>query len=252
MQTETESPHEIADDSPDQKQAHRWMLGLLVAIAIVGGGIWAFVELADEVREGDTASFDERILLSMRVADDSSDPVGPGWLEEMGRDLTALGGVAVLSLLTLASIIYLLLIGKYRTALVVFLAIGSGILVSSLLKGGFDRPRPSLVPHGSHVATSSFPSGHSMMSALCYLTLGTLLAAVQKSVRLKAYILSVSVLLTIMVGISRVYLGVHWPTDVFAGWLAGAVWAAGAWAVVLWFQTASSDSGRRRGSRSLR
>lgn len=211
-----------------------WFWMALAVFVVLGGGVWGFAELADEVLEGDTRDFDERIVLMFRNPMDLSDPLGPEWVEEMGRDFTALGGVGVLTALTLSVIGYLLLIQKRQTALTVVLAIGSGILVSLLLKHGFDRPRPDLVPHASHAYTSSFPSGHSMMSAICYLTLATLLASVRKTRRVKIYLISLAALITFAVGLSRVYMGVHWPTDVLGGWLAGSVWALAAWLVSHW------------------
>lgn len=115
-------------------------------------------------------------------------------------------------------------------------AIIGGVVVSTLLKSLFDRPRPDLVPHLSHVYTSSFPSGHSMLSAIVYLTLGSLLAAVMPSRKLKVYVLAVAIIVTVVVGASRVYLGVHYPTDVLAGWLAGLVWALLCWLIARWLQ----------------
>jgi undecaprenyl-diphosphatase len=108
-------------------------------------------------------------------------------------------------------------------------AIGGGIVVSLLLKQAFARPRPDLVPHGSHVYTSSFPSGHSMMAAVTYLTIGALLARAHEGAAIKAYVIILATLLTTAVGISRVYLGVHWPTDVLAGWTTGGCWAVLCW-----------------------
>jgi len=204
---------------------------VLAALILITGAVWMFAELAGEVLEGDTAAFDERILLSLRTADDLTDPVGPGWFEEMARDITGLGGFGVLTLLTLAAVGYLLLHRKGHTALYLALAIGSGILASTLLKHLFDRPRPDLVPHAQVVYTSSFPSGHSMMSAVVFLTLGALLAGVQSNLRLRAYLLGVAAVLALLVGASRVYLGVHWPTDVLAGWTAGAAWALLCWTI---------------------
>ena len=209
----------------------RHELGVLLSLVAFAGGVWAFVEIADEVLEGAARSFDESILLAMRTPGALDDPLGPGWVEEMGRDLTALGGVAVLLLLTVAVLGFLLLAGKYRAALFAAVAVMGGWVASSLLKLGFERPRPDLVPHESMVYTASFPSGHSMMSAVTYLTLAALLARVQSRLRLKAYLLSVAMIMTLMVGVSRVYLGVHWPTDVLAGWTAGAAWAAFCWLV---------------------
>ena len=110
------------------------------------------------------------------------------------------------------------------------------MLVSTLTKLGFGRPRPDLVPHATQVYTASFPSGHAMMAAVTYLTLGALLARVQPRLRLKLYLIGLAATLTVLVGCSRVYLGVHWPTDVLAGWTLGAAWALGCWAIALWLQ----------------
>ncbi|HJX28932.1 MAG TPA: phosphatase PAP2 family protein [Thermoanaerobaculia bacterium] len=218
-----------------QDLARQELLPLLLLV-LVAGGVWVFAELAEEVREGDTVNVDRAILLSMREPDDLSDPLGPRWLEETGRDFTALGSIGVLAALTLAVCGFLILDRKGRAALLVFAAVGGGFLGSTLLKEGFQRARPDLVPHGMQVYTASFPSGHSMMSASTYLTIAVLLARVQKRRRLRAFILFLAALLTLLVGLSRVYLGVHWPTDVLAGWTAGGVWALLCWAAALRLQ----------------
>jgi len=214
----------------------RHELASLVLLALIAGGVWGFAELADEVMEGETSSFDERVLLAMRNPADRADPRGPEWLEEIGRDLTALGGMVVLTFITLAVAGYLWLGGKRHAALFVLAAVAGGLLLSLTLKGGFERDRPTLVPHGSYVHTTSFPSGHSMMSAVTYLTLGALVARVDPRPGLKAYVLLLAVLLTGGVGVSRVYMGVHWPTDVLAGWTAGATWALLCWLLARWLQ----------------
>lgn len=215
---------------------HRRELLVLILLALLAGGTWGFIELADEVLEGETETVDERLLLALRNPADLADPIGPHWVEEVGRDITALGGIAVLSLLALAVLGYLLLEHKWRTSIFMTIAVVGGMLLSTALKAGFDRPRPDLVSHGSYVYTASFPSGHSMMAAVTYLTLAALLASVQKRKRAKLYLLTVAVLLTVGVGVSRVYMGVHWPTDVLAGWTAGAVWALLCWTVAQWLQ----------------
>jgi undecaprenyl-diphosphatase len=158
-------------------------------------------------------------------------PIGPDWIVEVGRDLTAVGGVAVLLLATLAVAGFLLLDRKLAAMGFVLAAVASGLVVSSLLKACFARPRPDVVPHLSLVYTSSFPSGHSMMSAIVYLTLGALLARTTTRRPLRFYFLAVALLLTGLVGASRVYMGVHYPTDVLAGWAAGLVWATLCWLV---------------------
>lgn len=228
----------------------RYELAMLLCIAVLSGGIWGFIALAGVVSEGGTQSIDESLLLALRNPADLSDPIGPSWVEEMGRDFTALGGVGVLVLITLGSLGYLLLAKRYRAALFASIAVPGGILLSTVMKMGFDRPRPVLVPHEAMVYTASFPSGHSMMSAVTYLTLAALLTRVQPALRLKAYLLIVAILLTLLVGISRVYLEVHWPTDVLAGWTAGASWAALCWIVMRWMQRRGQVESEQSGSGS--
>jgi undecaprenyl-diphosphatase len=208
---------------------HEFMV--LLALLIVVAGTWGFVTLADVVLEGKTQSFDESVLRALRLPNDPAKPIGPAWMAEVGRDVTALGGVAVLGLATLAVAGFLLLDRKFAAMGFVLAAVASGLAVSSLLKACFARPRPDVVPHLSLVYSSSFPSGHSMMSAIVYLTLGTLLARMAVRRPLKVYFLTLAVILTGLVGCSRVYMGVHYPTDVLAGWTAGLVWATLCWLV---------------------
>lgn len=216
----------------------RWLgsheLAVLLAAAGIAAGVWAFALLSDEVIEGGTQGFDRRILLAMRHPGDLT-PIGPLWLQEAARDITALGAVTVLGLFAAITAGYLALDGKRRMAIVVIGSVASGYLVSTVLKDMFHRARPDIVPHAV-VTTASFPSGHSMMSALTYLVLGALLARSQERKALKAYFLLVAAFLSFLVGVTRVYLGVHWPTDVLAGWTAGGVWALFWWLVTMWLQ----------------
>jgi undecaprenyl-diphosphatase len=235
-----------ADRSARTRPIARRELGLLLALAFVAGGLYAFVQLAGEVRAGSALAFDRALLLAMRTPGDLSDPVGPGWFEEMARDFTALGSLGVLALASVAVVGYLLITGLRASALLVVVAVGGGALVSTLLKNAFGRARPDLVPHAMEVYTHSFPSGHAMLSAVAYLTLGALLVRLQARRRAKVYVLVVAVLLTLLVGASRVYLGVHWPSDVLAGWSLGACWAVLCWAAMLWLQRHGGvDAGTR-------
>ena len=173
----------------------------------------------------ETQHFDERVLLSLRRADNPEEPLGPRWLAEAARDVTALGGVAVLTLVVCAVGGFLVLVRRWRTlALVVGSTVG-GAAVNALLKSLFARPRPTVVPHLTHVLTESFPSGHAMLSAIVYLTLGALLAQLVERRWLRAYLVGVALTLTLLIGLTRVYLGVHYPTDVLGGWMAGLAWA---------------------------
>ncbi len=208
-------------------------LAILLGIA---GGAWGFLELAEAVGEGSTEAFDRAVILALRNPADPTDPLGPLWFEEMMRDITALGSNFFITLATLSVIIYLLMIRKRHAALLVLVAVAGGTMLSYGLKLVFERLRPDLVPHGAEVYTASFPSGHATLAAVTFLTLGILLTRLQVGRRVKAFFLGMSVLLTLLVGVSRVYLGVHWPTDVLAGWAIGSAWAMFIWLAAIWLQ----------------
>jgi undecaprenyl-diphosphatase len=220
-------------EAPRRSRVLRWSgaieLRALVAFAVLVTGAWGFAWLGHAAGAGGTESFDRRVLLALREAGDPSDPIGPVWFEELVRDYTSLGGSGVLALVTAFATGYLVLRDKRRAATLLVATIAGGALMGSVLKLGFDRARPDLVPHGTRVVTSSFPSGHSMLSAVVYLTIGALLARVESRRRMKAFLLTFAFVLTLVVGVSRVYLGVHWPTDVLGGWAAGALWALACW-----------------------
>lgn len=208
---------------------------LLVTLAAIL--LFVFAKIAEEMREGDTRDFDHFLLLAFRNKNGLFESLGPSWLAEVMRDITALGSFTVLGLVTFSVAVFLMLTQKRHAAWIVVLSITSGTLVSSLLKWFFARPRPDLVPHATVVYTQSFPSGHAMLSAVVYLTLGALLARTQAEPKVKAYLLLLAIALTLTVGISRVYLGVHWPTDVLAGWAVGACWALLWWVITIWLQS---------------
>ena len=175
-------------------------LTAVLLVAVAGLSVWGFFSIAEEVVEGDTLSADHRVLLSLRTADDPADPLGPDWLEEMARDVTALGSVAGLGVFTLVTLGHLWLTRQRGLALYVLVATLSGTVVSVLLKDQFDRPRPHLVPHETRVFTASFPSGHSAMSALFLLTLGTALASAQRRRSATVYMVSAAATLAALIG----------------------------------------------------
>ncbi|WP_181174149.1 phosphatase PAP2 family protein [Mesorhizobium sp. B2-3-11] len=208
---------------------------LILSLFVAGGLILGFGLLAEEVIEGDTKGFDRTVLLAFRSAGDPSNPIGPPWLEEMGRDVTSLGSFAFLAFVSVAAVGYLLITRERWYAALVALAVVGGEVISTLLKIAFDRPRPDVI-HSARVFTASFPSGHAMLSAVTFLTLGALLAKANPDYRAKAYFVSLALFLTVMVGLSRVYLGVHYPTDVLAGWCVGSAWAILCWSAIRWIE----------------
>ncbi|MBZ8133294.1 phosphatase PAP2 family protein [Afifella sp. IM 167] len=222
-----------------RKLRERWAgreLAILVVGAAAAGGLWAFIALADEVVEGDTHAFDTFIMLSMRNPADHADPIGPAWFEDTMRDVTSFGSTFGLVFVSLTVVFWLVLTKRPHAGFLVFASLAGGTAVVNALKYAFSRPRPDLVAHSAEVFTTSFPSAHAAMSATVYLTLGALVMRFSEGRTLKLYALFIAVLLTVLVGLSRVYLGVHWPTDVLAGWAVGATWAAIVWVIALYLQ----------------
>ncbi len=225
------------------RNALRWLGNLRssqpllpVLVLVVLGATWGFISPADEVMEKETHHFDETILLAMREPGNTKDPVGPPWLGEMARDITALGGFALLSGVMFVATGVALFSGKRRLAVAGVISVFVGGIFVVVLKQGFNRPRPELVEHATLVSLPGFPSGHSTMAALVWLTLGIVIARTQPRQSLRVFVVAISVAITLLVGVSRVYLGVHWPTDVLAGWTLG-----GAWAVLFWLIAVKVD-----------
>ena len=219
------------------------LLGLGACVLLL-----VFLMLASEVMEGDTLAIDTRIVRAFRQAGDPSKTIGPPWLESVLEDLTALGGPTVTWIVILSLTGYLLLQTKYRTALFVFLTAGSGDLVNHAIKGLFSRARPTVVPHLRDAFNTSFPSGHAMESAIVYLTLAAMLMRIVEGRLTKAYVFGLALLITFLVGISRVALGVHYPTDVIGGWIIGLFWATLCWLAARHYEVRAGLRAERRKS----
>jgi undecaprenyl-diphosphatase len=218
---------------------HPW----IAILACLAAALALMVLVADE-GGGHLRRFDEGVLLALRSPLDRADPIGPLWVEIFFRDVTALGSHAVLTLIAVAAAAYLVLVGERTSILFLALSVLGGTALSAALKLVFGRPRPDLVAHLAEIHTASFPSGHAMLAAVTYLTLAGLLARVQPRPDLRRFVVATGILLAALVGVSRVYLGVHWPTDVLAGWCLGAAWALLCRALV------DRAEGRRRPSAS--
>jgi undecaprenyl-diphosphatase len=213
------------------RRAQEWTPPLFIA-----GLLLCFGFIAQEVVEGEPIAFDRRVMLALRHASDLSLPIGPSWLPEAARDVTALGSTVVLGTLLLVVTGYLFAAGKRHTGWFVLATILGGTALNSLLKLAFARPRPDLVTPLTQVLSLSFPSGHAALSAICYLTLGALLAQTQTSRAIRIHFIATAMVLTLLVGVSRIYLGVHYPTDVLAGWCIGIAWALICWTIMSRFQ----------------
>jgi undecaprenyl-diphosphatase len=197
----------------------RMLLLLLVVVSALAG----FAALAGEVMEGDTAAIDRRLLLAFRVPGHLADPVGPRWLQESARDITALGGFTVLSMISIGAAVALVAQRRIRQATVFGASVVIAQVVGEAVKQVADRPRPDVVSHLDLVYSSSFPSGHALMSPVVYLTLAGVLAASLRERSEKILLICSAAALVVLIGVSRVYLGVHWPTDVLGGWILGCL-----------------------------
>ena len=216
----------------------------LILVIGAAGGFWAFFNIAGEMTEGETQAFDKHILLALRNPANLSEPLGSRSFEEAMRDVTALGGVTVMTLVTLVGVLAFLMHGKRWRAGILAGTVLLADISSEALKQLYGRPRPDLVPHGSYVYSASFPSGHSTLSAATFLTLAMLIASLEPNRGTKIMVFVLAMLLVLAIGVSRVYLGVHWPSDVLAGWCLGGGWALAAWTVLAKFGGRQALPGR--------
>ncbi len=204
---------------------------MLLIAALVGACLFALVAVL--VRSGQTLYVDDLLLTSMRNPAHMDLPVGPSILLNAARDITAMGDFTILATITIMTLGYCLMTRYYTAFFMVFAAVNTGDLLMVVLKDIFKRHRPEIVPHLVAAAYTSFPSGHAMMSAIVYLTIGAILARIEPRKKVKVYLLAVFSLLPLVIGMRRVYLGVHYPSDVIAGWLAGITWGTLCAALVL-------------------
>jgi undecaprenyl-diphosphatase len=222
------------------RKVHQFFVGreplLFVAALVISAGVWGFIKLSGEVREGETAAFDARILKAFRQPQDPNLLRGPRWTQTVVRDVTALGGAVVMALVVVAVCGFLLLTRRHHMMWLVLAATIGATAINSTIKNVVRRERPQIVPQLTDVSSESFPSGHSAMSAAVYLTLGGLLAQTVSHRRVKLYFLALAMLATGLVGLSRVMLGVHYPTDVLGGWMTGLLWALCCWLVARYLQ----------------
>jgi undecaprenyl-diphosphatase len=218
-------------------------LGATAALLIVAIGGWGFLSIADEVAEGETGALDLAVLRALRVDGQPHALIGPKWLHIAATDITALGSVTVLGLLILLAFAFLASLRRWVEGLLLVVGAGGGLVISQTLKRVFERERPDLAYRAVEAVNASFPSGHAMLSAVVFLTLGVLAARFSDRRRVKVLAVGAAVLVALLVGMSRVYLGVHWASDVLAGWCVGAAWAMACWLAAFFVQRRLGRSG---------
>lgn len=189
--------------------------GILVAIA----GVMLFAKLAGSVREGATQKFDEAVMRWVG-ANPLRDTLQPIMVE-----ITMLGTGSVVMAVVAISGLFLWLTRHKHSAVLLLVATFTGLILNNLLKMGFDRPRPRLFEWGTHAMTSSFPSGHAMSAATVYVTVAYLAARLQRRRWARWATVIVALVIVLLIAASRVYLGVHYPSDVAAGVVLGTAWA---------------------------
>ena len=207
---------------PNNQRMTRLLLGWVIGLSL---GIYLLIAGHDWLRAEGTQRFDEWVLHSLRRPEDQSVPIGPDWLHEAALDATALGSYLVLSLLVSGTAFFLMLTRRYVQSLFTVAAVAGAYGFMFWIKHFVDRERPAVVPHLRDVTLQSFPSGHAMMSAAIYLTLAALASQGVTSPGIRAFWFLCAGALAALTGTSRVFLGVHYPTDVLAGWVIGALWA---------------------------
>lgn len=193
----------------------------LAVLFVLGGLLLTFAKIAHDVTEGETTAFDTAVLMSGR--DRGGNLLAPVWVAEVARDVTALGSITVLTLLVITLVGYFVVARRRFDAVFLTASALGGTILGNVVKVSLDRTRPAL-PNTPAVFSASFPSGHATMSAVVFLTIGVILASVDLDRRRETFFMLVAVFLTLLVGVSRVYLGLHYPTDVIAGWCLGSAW----------------------------
>jgi undecaprenyl-diphosphatase len=193
------------------------------------GALWVFLALGKEIGEGETGAFDQQLIRLLRTSSHGSLPIGPVWFRESMRYVTALGGFTFLSLMTIVVVMTLLLHRKRREGIIVAATAICSQTSIEIFKFLYGRPRPAPILLQPLASTDSFPSGHTAESTAIFLTVATVIASLEVSGRTKILAYAVAIFVMMSVGFSRVYLGMHWPTDVLGGWVLGTAWALAAW-----------------------
>ncbi len=256
MRTRTTAPSFNAPVDPTMRSRPALTVETTTLLHLFFGAVcaWLLLKSVPKVYKGRLEAIDNHVLRSLRRPEDLSIPIGPKWLPQAAKDITALGSGTNLTIATGILVGFLCLNRRFRATGFLLSSVGSGLFLCQSLKGFFARRRPTVVPHLAHFDPASFPSGHSMGAALVYLTSGSIISRQVTGSLAKTYFLSMAVVLAVIVGVSRVYLGVHYPSDVLAGWAAGSLWSSACAQAARWLQRqgsveAPTETGEARSER---
>lgn len=222
-----------ADTVIEEVRHPPWLFYAAGALALA---VIVIVVLGMTVARGQGAAIDRAIMLAMRPPSVVAAAQSPGGFRQVMIDITALGGGTVLTMIVASTAGFLAMRRHWLTLALVLGGTISGSLAVGMIKTLVGRPRPSVIDHLVDAWSASFPSGHAANSATIYLTLALLLMQIVEQRAVRWYLIAVAVLLVTAIGVSRVYLGVHWPSDVLAGWSFGTLWALGWWSLGGWLR----------------
>ncbi|KRE18124.1 hypothetical protein ASE63_02780 [Bosea sp. Root381] len=193
---------------------------------------FAFLGLALFIASGRSFAFDQSLVLLFRESDDLATPIGPAWFREAMRDVTALGSFVGLGMMTITASLTLWLCRYRHLAVGLAVTVVSATIVSTGLKIAIGRERPDIVEHAALTFTASFPSGHAFLSAVTMLSIAGFVGLASRRDDIARLCIVLAWLMIVLIGVSRIYLGVHWPTDVIGGWCLGIAWSSLATAVL--------------------
>lgn len=216
----------------------RWLGPItILVLGVLSGTLWLFLKLASEIAEGEADAFDRAIMMALRVPGDPTQPVGSPALEDAMRDVTSLGGVVVVPLISIGVALVLLCLRRWRACLVLLGIVSLASITSELTKAFFNRDRPDFLARDVFVQSASYPSGHSTLAATTYLLIAIIIARSPLPRPVKVLVIVLAIAMLALIGFSRVYLGAHWPTDVLGGLCLGCFWAIAGWVMLARFET---------------
>lgn len=206
-----------------------------ICLALILSSAVLFSILAALDVRGALHGFDVAILTSL--ADGRSGEIKVARYSETMRDITSLGGTTLIIFATTATVLWFFQLGQKGKAALMALTVITSSALNNTLKQFFDLPRPDIFPHGTLVSSMTFPSGHTFTGAVTYLTIAFLIYQLEIKPQLKIFAFCTAIFVSFWIGISRLYLGVHWPSDVIASWILALGWCALCWMIWIIWQT---------------